>query len=162
VSTALGWQVIYWYWWILAVVLLIIEALAPGFFFLWMAAAAVVVGLVLVMIPDVAWQYQLLIFAVLSVSSIVLFKRYQRSHPSYSDQPALSRRGEHYLGRIFTLDDPVVDGIGKLRVDDTIWRISGRDSPAGAKVEIIGVDGVTLRVRVIDAENPSVIGIKDE
>lgn len=153
-SAALGWQIIYWYWWILAVVLLIIEALAPGFFFLWMAASATVVGTALMLSPNMAWQYQLLIFAVLSVSSIVLFKRYQRAHPPHSDQPALNRRGEQYLGRIFTLDEPIVDGIGKLHVDDTLWRISGRDLPAGGKVEIIGVDGVTLRVRVIDAVNP--------
>ena len=140
------WPIIYWYWWVLAVVLLIIEALAPGFFFLWMAAAAGALGLVVFAVPALGWQYQLLLFAVLSVASIFLFRRYQRTHPPQSDQPALNRRGEKYIGRTFSLDKPIVNGIGEIRVDDTTWRIVGNDLPDGTKVEVIGVDGVTLQV----------------
>lgn len=148
-NAVFGWQIIYWYWWIFAVLLLIIEAVAPGFFFLWMAVSAGIVGVLLLVSPYVVWEYQLLVFAVLSVSSIILFKRYQHRYPAQSDQPALNRRAAQYLGRTFTLDEPIVDGIGKLHLDDTVWRISGVDSPAGSKVKIIGVDGVTLQVKVI-------------
>ena len=140
------WPIIYWYWWVLAVVLLIIEALAPGFFFLWMAAAAAALGLIMFAVPALGWQYQLLLFAVLSVVSIFLFRLYQRTHPPQSDQPTLNRRGEQYIGRTFSLDKPIVNGIGEIRVDDTTWRIVGNDLPDGTKVEVIGVDGVTLQV----------------
>jgi membrane protein implicated in regulation of membrane protease activity len=58
----------------------------------------------------------------------------------------LNRRGEQYVGRLFTLQEAVVNGVGKLQVDDTTWRISGVDLPAGRKVRVAGVDGTTLRV----------------
>jgi len=139
-------QVDYWHWWILAGILLLIEVLAPSFIFLWLAVAAGVVGLVILAIPDLGWQYQLMIFSGLSVISIALFRRYQRQNPATTDQPALNRRGEQYLGRTFTLEQPVVNRIGKLRVDDSTWRITGDDLPAGTRVTVTGVDGVVLEI----------------
>ena len=48
-----------------------------------------------------------------------------------ADQPFLNRRAEGYVGRAFTLEKPIVDGIGTIRIDDTVWRVSGPDCPAG-------------------------------
>ncbi len=136
----------FWHWWILALVLLGVEALAPGFFFLWMGVSAVVVGALLLVMPDLAWQFQILWFAVLSVASIVAFKRWQRRHPPRTDQPALNRRGERYVGRILTLSRPIRDGFGEVRVDDTTWRARGPDLPAGARVRVVGTEGNLLVV----------------
>ena len=71
-------------------VLLFIEVLAPAFFFLWMAAAAAAVGVIVFAVSTLDWQYQSLFFAVLSVVSIFLFRRYRRAHPTQSDQPPLT------------------------------------------------------------------------
>lgn len=139
-------QVDYWHWWILGGILLLIEVLAPSFFFLWLAIAAAVTGLILLGVPELGWQYQLIIFSGLSVVSIALFRRYQRRNPATTDQPALNRRGEQYLGRTFTLEQPVVNRVGKLRVDDSTWRITGDDLPAGTRVTVTGVDGVVLEI----------------
>lgn len=139
-------QLVYWHWWILAGLLLLVELLASGFFFLWLAAAAGGVGVLALIAPGLGWQMQVILFSVLSVASIVLFRRYQRSHPQQSDQPSLNRRGEQYVGRRFTLDRPITNGVGELRVDDSTWRISGPDLPVGAGVRVVGVDGVILRV----------------
>ena len=139
-------QVDYWHWWILAGILLLIEVVAPSFFFLWLAIAAAVTGVVLLAVPELGWQYQLLIFSGLSVVSIALFRRYQRRNPPATDQPALNRRGEQYVGRTFTLEQPVVNRAGKLRIDDSTWRITGDDLPAGTRVTVTGVDGVVLEI----------------
>lgn len=139
-------QLDFWHWWILGVVLVVLEIFAPGAFFLWMGIAAGVVGAVLLLAPDLGWEYQLLLFAVLSVVSILVWRTYFRRHPIETDQPALNRRGEQYIGRVFTLDEPIVNGLGKLRVDDTTWKISGSDRPAGSRVSVVGVDGTILRV----------------
>jgi hypothetical protein len=139
-------QVDYWHWWILAGILLLIEVLAPSFFFLWLSIAAAITGLILLVAPEIGWQYQLMIFSGLSVVSIALFRRYQRRNPAITDQPALNRRGEQYLGRTFTLEQPVVNGVGTLRVDDSTWRIAGDDLPAGTRVTVTGVDGVVLEI----------------
>ena len=138
----------YWNWWLLGIVFMVIEILAPGVFFLWMGVAALCVGLVLTAVPDLDWQYQWLIFAVLSVGSIVGWWLYLKRHPTRSDQPLLNRRGEQYIGRVYTLDGPIVNGQGRLRVDDSTWKIGGRDCPAGTRVRVTGVEGVQLIVQI--------------
>lgn len=139
----------HWSWWILAVTLLILEAFVPGTFFMWMGIAAGVVGFLLLLIPSMGWDYQIAIFAVLSVVAVVGWRRYQSRHPVESDQPALNRRGKQYVGRTFTLEEPIVNGLGKIRVDDTTWRIMGEDCAAGSRVRVMGVDGVLLKVEIL-------------
>jgi len=136
----------YWHWLILGGVLLLVEVAAAGFFFLWLAVAAAITGLVVLVFPDLGWQYQLMLFSGLSVISIAVFRRYQRNNPEPTDQPALNRRGEQYIGRSFTLEQPITNNVGVIRVDDSTWRISGADLPAGASVRVVGADGVILKV----------------
>jgi membrane protein implicated in regulation of membrane protease activity len=89
---------------------------------------------------------QLIIFSVLSVTSITIFRAYQKSHPSWTDQPELNRRRRQYIRRTFTLDEPIVNGVGNLHMDDTTWRITGENMPAGQNITVVGVDGILLKV----------------
>ena len=135
----------YWNWWLLGVVLMAIEAIVPGFFFLWMGVAALLVGLLLTLLP-MAWTYQVLLFAVLSVGSIVAWRLRLRRHPTQTQDSLLNRRGHQYVGRVFTLEAPVVNGYGKIRVDDSTWKVAvNQDCPAGARLRIVGADGVILK-----------------
>lgn len=143
-------QMSYWSWWILGVVLIVIEALVPGAIFLWMGVAAGVVGLLLLIFPGLGWEYQIMLFAVLSVAAIVVWRGYFRTQQVETDQPNLNRRGAQYVGRIFTLSEPISNGYGKIRVDDTSWKIAGNDCAAGERVKVNGVDGVVLTVERID------------
>jgi membrane protein implicated in regulation of membrane protease activity len=136
----------HWHWWILAAALIILEVFAPGAFFLWLGIAAVAVGCVVFVSPEISWEYQLLLFSVLSIISIFIWRKYFRSTPADTDQPHLNRRGEQYIGRVFTLQEPVTDGIGKIHVDDSTWKVRGEDCPAGTQVEVTGVDGTILEV----------------
>lgn len=139
-------QLQHWHWWVLGVVLLILEVTAPAVFFLWMGAAAGLVGLLLLLFPEMGWQAQVVWFSVLSVGSIGLWHGFLKQRPTFTDQPRLNRRGSNYIGRIFTLDEPIVNGVGRLRVDDTMWKVGGPDTPAGDRVKVTGVDGVVLQV----------------
>ncbi|MCO6413614.1 MAG: NfeD family protein [Thiogranum sp.] len=140
-------QLSFWHWWILGAALVILEVFAPGAFFLWLGIAAGVVGGLIYLWPNIGWEYQLLIFSVLSVASIVIWRRFFRGQPADTDQPSLNRRAEQYVGRTFTLSEGIVDGTGKIRVDDSTWKVRGADCPAGSHVEVIGVDGTILLVR---------------
>lgn len=139
-------QLDFWHWLILAVVLVVLEMFAPGASFLWIAIAAALTGILLWLMPNLEWTTQVLIFAVLSVLSVIAWRAWAKKHPIQTDQPALNRRGEHYLNRVFTLDEPIVNGVGKIRVDDSTWKIEGPECEAGSKVRVVGVDGVILRV----------------
>ena len=136
----------FWQWWILGLVLVILEVFAPGAFLIWIGISAGLVGLLVLFVPGVPWQLQVLMFGAFSVATVLGWRRYLQAHPVHSEAPFLNRRGEQYVGRVFTLDEPIVNGIGKLRVDDSIWRIRGKDCPAESKVVITGVDGVLLTV----------------
>ena len=140
----------YWHWWVLAVILLLLEMFAPGVFFMWLGIGAGAVGCWLFLQPELAWQTQFLMFAVFSVLAAGAGRWWVGRHPIATDQPQLNRRGEQYVDRIFTVDEAVVNGVGKLRVDDTIWKIHGPDCKAGSVVRVVGVDGVVLRIECVD------------
>lgn len=135
-----------WHWLILGLVLAALEIFTPAFLFLPIGIAAIVVGIMLAAVPEASWSLQLGVFAVLSVTIVVLGRLYLRRHPITSDEPTLNRRGHQYVGRVFTLDAPIVNGAGKIRVDDSTWKVLGADAPAGHLVRVVGVDGTVLRV----------------
>lgn len=140
-------QLNYWHWWILGMGLVVLEVLFPeAMFFLWMGIAAGIVGVILLLAPSLDWQYQFMVFAVFSIVSIATWRLYLRRHPTDADRSTLNRRSEQYVGRQFTLQHPIVDGIGKIHVDDSIWKIRGEDSEVGSQVRVTGVDGIVLLV----------------
>lgn len=137
---------VYWHWWVLAALLLSLELMVPAAFLIWISLAATAVGIIVLIVPSLEWEWQLFIFAILSIVFVFVGRYYFIDKRKQSDQPHLSRRGEQYVGRIFTLDEPIVNGVGHVRVDDTYWRIQGEDQPAGSRIEVTGVDGATLTV----------------
>ncbi|MHA1151222.1 MAG: NfeD family protein [Alphaproteobacteria bacterium] len=139
-------EIEFWHWWVAAIVLVVAEVFAPGTVALWMAVSAAVVGLLLLAVPDLTWQTQFLVFAVLSVATVVGWRAYQLRFPTVSDQPTLNRRGEQYVGRTFTLTEAIVNGTGKIHVDDTMWKVEGADLPEGTRVRVTGVEGTVLTV----------------
>jgi membrane protein implicated in regulation of membrane protease activity len=137
-----------WGWLTAAAVLLIAEIMVPGIFLLWLGIAALIVGLVSFVI-DWGWQLQWLAFAAISLAAIPLWRRLARAGQT-SDQPFLNRRFEAMVGRVFTLEQPIVGGAGTIAVDDTIWRVTGADAPAGTRIKIVRVDGATIHVEPVD------------
>jgi len=88
---------------------------------------------------------------VLSIASLFIWNSYLKNRPEHSDQPHLNQRGRQYIGRRFTLESDIVNGIGKIRVDDTTWRVEGPDLPAGSNVVVTDVDGTNLIVQAASA-----------
>ena len=60
--------------------------------------------------------------------------------------PFLNRRTAALIGREFTLEKPIIDGSGTVRIDDTVWRVAGPDAPAGSRVKVVQADGANLTV----------------
>lgn len=140
---------VFWHWFIGAGVLLIIEMLLPVFFFLWVAAAAVVTGVLVLIFPGMSTQWQLILFALLSVLSIVIWWKMRLTESNKPQTSSLNRRGHQYIDRVFTLDAPIENGVGKVSVDDSTWKINGPELPAGQKIKVVDVDGVVFIVEPI-------------
>lgn len=143
-------QVSFWHWWILAGMLLILELASPVFFFLWLGFSAAAVGFLLLVFPNIPIEVQLVLFGILSVVAVLAWRKFRETHPPTSDQPLLNQRGQQYTGRVFTLDHPIINGVGKVSVDDSTWRVKGPDLPAGTQVRVVGVDGVVFIVESAD------------
>ena len=140
----------HWTWLILGLVLLIFELLAPAFFFLWLGVSAMVTAAILFLIPDMAWQMQFLIFSVLSVVSIYVSRKYWVNREPKSELPNLNRRSSQYVGRVFTLTEPIENGVGKISVDDTRWQVRGPSLAKGVNVKVVEADGSILTVEAAD------------
>ena len=61
----------------------------------------------------------------------------------------LNQRGNQLLGRIFSLETALVNGRGHVRVGDSSWPVvADEDLEAGSRVEVLAVEGITLRIRL--------------
>jgi hypothetical protein len=137
-----------WNWLIFGVVLMALELAAPGIFLFWLGLAALLVGLTSFAL-DLSWQMQILLFALFAAAAVPLWRRLARNSAAVSlSNPFLNRRADALVGRVFTLEKPIVDGSGTVRIDDTVWRVAGPDTPAGSRVRIVQADGASLTVAV--------------
>lgn len=134
-----------WNWLILGFILMGLEVLAPGIFLFWLGLAALLVGLIS-FAAAISWQIQLVMFAVFAAAAVPVWRRLAKPKLDSSASPFLNKRTEALLGREFTLEKPIIDGSGTVRIGDTVWRVAGPDTPAGTRVKVVGVDGANLTV----------------
>ncbi len=140
-----------WHWFGAALVLGIVDVLVgANFFLLWIGLSAGMVGLLMIFIPAMAWQWQWTVFGICVFASLLVWVQYLKNMPRTSDKPRLNRRSARYIGRVFVLEEPIAQGQGRIRVDDSQWKIIGEDMPVGSKVKVVGVDGVILKVESVD------------
>ena len=135
-----------WNWLVFGIILMALELVAPGVFLFWLGLAALLVGLLSFVIHP-SWQAQILMFAVFAAAAVPLWRRVALSNNSASrSNPFLNKRADALIGRVFTLEKPIIDGSGTVRIDDTVWRVAGPDTPAGNRVRVVQADGASLTV----------------
>jgi inner membrane protein len=133
-----------WLWFIIAGLLLIGELLSPGVFLMWLAGAAVLTGLADAAL-GLGWVSEIIIFGFASL--LIVFATWKQVTAKWSpksDQPHLNQRHRAYVGRTVVLDQAIVNGQGKVRIDDALWDVDGDDASAGTMVRITGVNGLRL------------------
>ena len=134
-----------WLWFAVAVVLFVLETIVPGVHFLWFGLSAGIIGITTLWV-HLAWQWQIILFSLVSFATVFLVRRSGAADIAKSDQPALNVRGAQYIGRSVIVEEAIRNGRGKVRVDDTIWAAEGEDALRGASVEVTGVNGTVLVV----------------
>jgi inner membrane protein len=129
-----------WAWVLAGLVLMGGELLLPGIFLVWLGLAALLTGAVEAAFGP-PWQVEVPLFAVLALALVAAASRLNRPRP-----PHLNRGAHRLIGREGVLDAPLADGQGRLRLDDTVWRVTGPDVAAGTRVRVTGVEGTRLLV----------------
>jgi inner membrane protein len=137
-----------WSWMALGFALLALELALPGVFLLWIGLAALFTGFVSLQLWEVplwTWHVQVLLFIVLCPLTVWAGRKIFGGAGG-SDQPLLNRRGQQLVGRTATLAEPIREGRGRVRLGDTLWRVTGPDLPAGSRVRVTGVEDTQLTV----------------
>jgi len=135
-----------WSWVIIGLLLIGGELLAPGVFLIWLGLAALLTGLV-VGLTGIGWQGAMLVFAALALACVIggrLLTRRRSEEPDAAT--GLNDRGRQLIGKVFRLEATMTGGEGRIRVDDSSWRVIGPELLAGSEVKVVRVEGATLVV----------------
>ncbi|MGV3346462.1 NfeD family protein [Enterobacteriaceae bacterium LUAb1] len=135
-----------WFWLTLGGLLLIAEMLGTSGYLLWSGIASVVTGLVIWHLP-LSWEGQGVLFAVLTLSAVFIWWRWMQYCSNKRPVSTLNQRGAQLTGQLLILNESLQNGIGHVRVNDSSWRVqASEDLPAGTRVIITAVEGITLKV----------------
>lgn len=141
-------------WVILGIVLLISEMIAPGAYLMFLGGAAVLTGLIGFALP-LPFALELLIFAVASIASVYVAKRWFDVYPILSSAPLLNARIAQMIGQTVEVVEPIEGGAGRVKVGDSVWSASGPDAVIGARMKIVGAEGNRLAVEPVEALPPN-------
>ena len=152
-------SLLFWHWWILAGVLVLGELMTFTSFLLWIAAACVITGIVKFFAPGLDWQWQLVLFSILSVVGLIAAfftfkalksKRLAAIEAGEDASSGLNQRANIYIGKKFILDSGIKNGSGKLEIRGISWVVHCDENlKEGSKVLVTGVDGPVLIVKPI-------------
>ena len=132
-------------WGVIAIALAATELFVPGVFLIFLAIAAALTAVVEYLIP-MSVPFQLLTFAIFSTLSVSGGRLWYLAKPANSTDPLLNDKGAQLIGRSVTVSEAIVQGEGRVRIDDSSWRAAGPDAPAGARMTVVDVNGSTLVV----------------
>ncbi|HVY85563.1 MAG TPA: NfeD family protein [Caulobacterales bacterium] len=134
------------FWLGVALAFLIAELITGTTYLLWPAVAAGVTALFAAMgVPIVL---QVCLFALLTILLVLFARPIVRNRLlRKTDEPVLNNRAKALIGMRASAAQTFVDGIGAVKINDSIWRATSAEPiEAGASVQVLAVDGVTLRV----------------
>ena len=141
-----------WSWWLVGLALLAAELALPGFFLVWIGLAGIIVGALSLLFCGSSfwvWQVQGLVFAATAVIVTLIGRRYLYNNSQLTDEPFLNQRGASLVGRTATLEQPITEGRGRIRLNDTYWTVNGPDLPIGTRVKVVSSNGRELTVEPV-------------
>ena len=140
----------YWWWFSAGAILMVLELLTPGIFFMWIGFGAFITGIIAAIFPSATPALLGFIFAILSVISVFVGKKIMLKKTG-NEETGLNNRMAQYIGQVYQVYEPIVDGRGKISVGDTLWLAAAQtDIAANTPVKVIGVRGTTLEVEPVN------------
>ncbi|MBM3351150.1 MAG: NfeD family protein [Betaproteobacteria bacterium] len=145
-----------WGWAAIGVILLAVEMATVTFYALWFGIAALALGIITWMFPQLSYAVQFMLYAVLSLGSLGIWRRYyKKTSPSSRVGQA---QGEE-IGRIGTVIDTTSPAkSGNIRFTQGLmgskeWvAVSDETIKAGSQATVIAVEGNTLRISKNDVD----------
>lgn len=141
------------FWLSLGGLLLAAELLGASGYLLWSGVAAALVGFIIWIVP-LPWEWQGIIFAVLTIIAALLWAAWLRRKPDDAlTNESLNQRGRQMIGLHGTLLEQPQNGFSRIRIGDSTWRVS---CPVNLNINdeviVISVEGNTLCVNKINED----------
>lgn len=144
----------FWAWLALACFFLAVEVLAvPSGLFLCLGTAAGIVAAVTYFFPELSWMWSVSLFSFITVIAGYgwwqFFRKRMLRKPEEGE--TLNAKTQQLIGYRAVLTEPVIAGKGRIRVNDSAWPVQADvDYPAGTKVEVTAVNGITLKIKAVE------------
>ena len=141
-------ELLWWHWLVIGLLLVLAELATPGgFYVIFFGLAAIIVGVLAALgVGGPTWT-QLVIFSVVSVVSLVLFRSRLLAMMQVDPQaPAV----DSLVGEIGQLEGAIAPGeIGRIEVRGAAWTARNATSselPRGMRCRVVRVNGLMLEV----------------
>lgn len=140
-------------WFLVGLVLLILEFVMPGLIVAFFGVGAWIVAIICLFIPNLHLNYQLLIFIVSSVLSLLLLRKWLKGifMGHVVSKQDVKENLEEFIGQRAVVKERIVpNSRGKVEFHGTDWQAEADEEIAeGTAVEIIGKDNITLKVKAL-------------
>lgn len=142
-----------WLWGAVGIILLAIEMATGTFYVLWFGIAALCVAVIMGLLPGLSHAAQFAMFAVLSLGSLAIWRRYYKK--TSTDSRVGQAQGEEIgrVGIIIEACSPTQNGSIRFTqglMGSREWAaVSNETIEAGSNASVTAVEGNALRVSKI-------------
>jgi membrane protein implicated in regulation of membrane protease activity len=93
-------------------------------------------------------------FALWSLVTIVIGKRWYSDYPVATADPLLNDRAARLIGKVVTVSAAIEHGQGRVRLGDSDWIAIGPDMPSGTSARIVALEATTIKVEPLPPPLP--------
>lgn len=138
-------------WLAVGLILSLSELWVPGFVIIFFGAGALLTSVATLLFPSITANMQLFLFVVLSVVSLIVFRRHAVGNGTRRNADAAQDYDDDFTGHEAVVVEPVAPGRpGKVELNGVNWNATaGTDLAAGDRVKVLSRDGLTLKVQGI-------------
>lgn len=140
-----------WIWAVLGIVLLAVEIIVAGTLYaLWFGIASFCVAGLLWLFPDTSYAIQFLVFAILSLSSLAIWRRFYKKNETHYRVGQAQGEEIGRVGEVVEATGPTQNGSIRFAqglMGSREWvALSDEPIAVGSHASVVAVEGNTLRV----------------
>jgi membrane protein implicated in regulation of membrane protease activity len=135
-------------WFIIGLGLMLLELAVPGFVLIFFGAGAWCTAL-LTYLTGMGLVWQIAVFVIASVVSLVLFRKYLKGKFFQEDKKSSATLEDEFIGKIAIAETDITPSVpGKVSFKGTVWTAkSDTEISAGSTVIITGKESITLFIK---------------